>query len=126
MARRDLTVAFLGTVVLFIVIVIFIQQAGSDIGFGPTATADLIAFLPGIVLFAIGMILIGWMRAGLFSFPAITIMGIGLAFLFNGMYTRGMITTIMLEGLTIDQLMMWTVVIAALVGAVVAGLTARR
>jgi len=123
--RRDMIFAIVGSITLLIAVVLFMSEYGTDLGFGATIGTDFITILPGIFCFVVGLLILGTMRASIFSFPAIALIGVGFAFLISELYTLGMITDIMLEGLTIQQLQLWCLVIACLVGALVAGLSRR-
>ena len=123
---RDTTFAIAGTVVLFLAIIFFMLNYAPSLGFSPTSGTDLITILPGIAIFAIGILIIATVRNYLFFFPAITVMGIGFSFLMGELYDLGIVTPIMLEGLSLSQLQLWIVIISALVGACVTGILSRR
>ena len=86
---------------------------------------DFLLILPGLFLFAVGILIISRMR-GLFALPGFTVVGIGLAVLSEEMYDIGIINNAMISNLTIGEFQLLVIAVSFLVGAVVTGITARR
>ena len=110
---------------LVVVVVLFFMYLGVDFGLGATSVSDYIAVVPAFIFLIAGLYLVVKV-GGMFAFPALTMIGVGLALLLTTMHTNGYITLQMMSGLTIQQVSFWTVIIAGLAGAVVAATTAKR
>ena len=121
-SKMDLRIPMIAGLV--VVVVLVFMYLGVDFGFDVSSAKDYIAIIPSFIFLIAGMYLVVKM-GGMYMFPALSVIGIGLAMLLNVMWTNGYITVQMMSGLTIQQIMFWTVVISGLAGAVVAAITAR-
>jgi hypothetical protein len=110
---------------LVVVIVLVFQFIGVDLGFNASSTADYIAVLPAFIFLIAGLYIVVKV-GGMFAFPALTMIGIGVAILLNTMYARGFVTVQMMSGLSIQSIMFWCVIISGMAGAVCAAVTAKR
>jgi hypothetical protein len=110
--------------VLIIMIMVFLY-IGVDFGFNVSSTSDYLAVLPYIFFFVIGLYVIVAI-GGIYMLPAFGILGFGVAGLLKAMFDRGMITPEMMTGLTIDQIMFWTVIIAILFGGILTAMTSKK
>jgi hypothetical protein len=122
-SRMDLKIPMFAG--LIIVIVLFFMYLGVQYGFSVSATADYIAIVPAFIFLGAGMYLVVEI-GGLYAFPALTMIGVGMAILLTTMYDRGFVTVQMMSGMSIVQVSFWCVVIAGLAGIVVASLTSRK
>lgn len=119
----DVRIPLIAGIMIFMVL-IFVY-VGGDFGFSATSAKDYIAIIPSMI-FIIGGLYIVVKIGGMYSFPALSMMGIGLAILLKSMYDNGYITVQMMSGLTIAQIQFWCVIIAGLAGAIVAATTAKK
>jgi hypothetical protein len=110
---------------LLIVMVLVFTYLGVYFGFNVSTTADYIAIIPSFLFILAGLYIVVSV-GGMYSFPALSLIGVGMALLLNVMYTNGYITVQMMSGLTIQQIMFWCVVIGGLAGGIVAAMTSRR
>jgi len=116
--------------VLLIVMFLVFYYTGTDLGFEiiPLDSAtNFITVLPSMLLFIVGLyILIN--IGGLYVIPAFGILGFSMAMLLHAMYDPpiSMITPQMMSGLTIEEIMFWTVVIALIFGGIIAAVTSKR
>ena len=116
--------------VLLIVMFLVFYYTGTDLGFEiiPLDSAtNFITVLPSMLLFIVGLyILIN--IGGLYVIPAFGILGFSMAMLLHEMYDPpiSMITPQMMSGLTIEEIMFWTVVIALIFGGIIAAVTSKR
>ncbi len=104
-------------VVSLIVVFLAMFYFGEDLGFDADMDTDFLRLLPGLAAFVIGMTLFV-ITKGMFAFPALMVVGVGLAHLFGTLDVMGMITTEMKTGLTIAQMQLWIIVIFSLVGGI--------
>jgi len=113
------TTTKVATLILALVIVFLgIFYIGDDVGLGESATTDYIQFVPGLFVTIIG-IGVTWGVRGTINLASMAITGIGFAILLGDMESAGYITSELLAGLTIDQLQIWTIVIASLAGGII-------
>ena len=110
-----------GAVAALLALIAFLVYGGDSLGLETDVETDLIALLPGIGIFVVGMFLVP--QGGLFALPGLGAMGVGLAFLLEEMYNLELISTEMLQGLTIGEVQLWCIVLSLLIGAVVSGVT---
>jgi hypothetical protein len=90
-----------------------------DLGFDTQIASDLMSIVPGIFLFIMGVAIVSTIDAG---HPVIvggfTFLGIGIAFLFQELYTIGIITDAMLNPATILQVEELVIITSAMLGGV--------
>ena len=120
-----LDLRFVFIIAVLIVMIMVFLYIGVDFGFNISSTADYLAVLPYIFFFVIGLYVIVAI-GGIYMLPAFGILGFGVAGLLKAMFDRGMITPEMMTGLTIDQIMFWTVIIAILFGGILTAMTAKK
>ena len=114
-------------VIISTVIIIFLAlyYVGDSVGLEADSFTDFLLIMPGLFFFALGILIIGRM-GGLFALPGFTIVGIGMAVLFEEMYDLGIVNDSMISNLAIGEFQMLVIAVAFLVGAVVTGVTAKR
>ena len=124
----DFRIVFIA--VLLIVMFLAFYYIGTDLGFEivPLDSAtNFITVLPSVLLFIVGLyILIN--IGGLYVIPAFGILGFAMAVLLHAMYDPpiSMITPQMMSGLTIEEIMFWTVIISLIFGGIIAAATSAR
>ena len=121
-SRLDIRIPMI-IAILFVIVLAFMYLP--NYGFDPGAVKDYIAIIPSMLFIIVGLY-ISVKIGGMYSFPAITIIGFGMAIMMNTMYQGGYITVQMLSGLTISQIEYWCVIISGLAGAIVAAATSKR
>jgi hypothetical protein len=94
-------------------------------GSGSTVATNFIQLFPGILVFAVGMIVV-MLTKGIWNVPAMLLTGIGLCVLLGSMDKIGAISAIMLGGLTMNEIYTWVIVLSGLFGAVLAAVTVKR
>jgi len=104
-------------IVSLVVVFLAMFYFADDLGFDADIDTDFLLLLPGLAAFVIGITLFAITR-GMYAFPALMVVGIGLAQLFGTLDTMGMITSQMKAGLTIAQIQLWIIVIFSLVGGI--------
>jgi hypothetical protein len=122
---RGLDIRFIFIIAVLIVMIMVFLYIGVDFGFNVSSTSDYLAILPYLFFFVIGLYIIVSI-GGIYMLPAFGILGFGVAGLLNAMFDQGMITPEMMTGLTIDQIMFWTVLIALMFGGILTALTAKK
>jgi len=120
--RSEAKVVFMIALVLVVFLALFYLD--TELGLPATADTDFLSIMPGLICFAVGGLVVGKM-GGLFALPAFSLIGIGLAILFESMYDLGIVNDAMISNLTISQFQILVIAIAFLVGAVVSGVSAR-
>jgi len=124
----DFRIVFIA--VLLIVMFLTFYYIGTDLGFEivPLDSAtNFITVLPSVFLFIIGLyILIN--IGGLYVIPAFGILGFAMAVLLHAMYDPpiSMITPQMMSGLTIEEIMFWSVIISLIFGGIIAAATSGK
>lgn len=110
---------FLAVLPIVSLVVVFLAMFyfAEDLGFDADMDTDFLQILPGLAAFVIGITLFA-ITKGMFAFPALMVVGMGLAHLFGTLDTMGMITSQMKTGLTIAQIQLWIIVIFSLVGGI--------
>lgn len=121
--KQDMKLVFLVGFVLVVFLTLFYLD--SELGLPDTADTDFLLIMPGLICFAIGALLVGKL-GGLFALPAFSLIGVGLAILFESMYDLGIVNDAMISNLTISQFQILVIAIAFLVGAVVSGVSVKR
>lgn len=121
--KVDMKIAVIIGSVIFIFLALY--YAGDAIGLEATAETDFLQILPGLFIFAVGILLVGRLH-GLFALPAFTVVGIGIAVLSEEMYDLGILNDQMISHLTIGQFQILVIAVSFLIGAVVTGVTSRR
>lgn len=116
-------IAILPIVSLFVVFIAMFYFA-EDLGFDADMDTDFLLLLPGLAAFVIGIALLT-VTKGTFAFPAMMVIGLGLAYLFGTLDTMDMLTTELKAGLTIEQIQLWIIVIFSLVGGIVNAVSLR-
>ena len=104
-------------IVSLVVVFLAMFYFADDLGFDADIDTDFLLLLPGLAAFVIGITLFAITR-GMYAFPALMVVGVGLAQLFGTLDTMGMITSQMKAGLTIAQIQLWIIVIFSLVGGI--------
>jgi len=104
-------------IVSLVIVFLAMFYFAEDLGFDTDIETDFLLLLPGLAGFVIGMTLFA-ITKGMFAFPALMVVGLGLAHLFGTLDTMGMITAQMKTGLTIAQIQLWIIVIFSLVGGI--------
>jgi hypothetical protein len=122
---RSLDIRFILIIAILIVMVMAFLYLGVNFGFNISSTADYLAVFPYLFFFIIGLYIIVSI-GGMYMLPAFGILGFGVAGLLKAMYDRGMITPEMMTGLSIDQIMFWTVLIALIFGGILTALTSKK
>jgi len=122
MKKADLKIVMM--VISFVVIIIFLMSYGDRIGLEADVELDFLQLFPGLFAILVGFGIVARTR-GTFAFPGLFAVGLGFAYTFEVMYDMGLITTIMLSGLTIGELQLWVIVIATIMGGIVTALTWR-
>lgn len=112
-------------IVSLVVVFLAMFYFAEDLGFDADMDTDFLQILPGLAAFVIGITLFAITR-GMFAFPALMVVGMGLAHLFGTLDTMGMITAQMKTGLTIAQIQLWIIVIFSLVGGIANAVAYRR
>lgn len=116
--------------ILLIVMFMTFYYIGTDLGFEIIpldAATNFITVLPSVFLFIVGLyVLIN--IGGLYVIPAFGILGFAMAVLLHAMYDPpiSMITAQMMSGLTIEEIMFWTVIISLIFGGIIAAATSRK
>jgi len=87
---------------LIIFMVLVFVYVGPDFGFGATSANDYIMLIPSLLFIIAGLYLVVRI-GGMYSFPALSMMGIGMSILLKSMYDNGYITVQMMSGLTISK-----------------------
>ena len=121
---KRMDVQIVAIAVLFVVMVMFLMVSKDTLRLPPTIDEDFIRLLPGIVVVVLGLYLTATTR-NYFSIASMFAVGIALAFLVGEMDDLGMVTVDMLNGLTVDQLQLWIVVVSTILGGVVGVSTSR-
>lgn len=121
----DTRFIFIIAVLIVMAMVFFYLGVPIPFGFNVSSTADYLAVLPYLFFFIIGLYIIVSI-GGIYMLPAFGILGFGVAGLLKAMYDRGMITPEMMTGLSIDQIMFWTVLIALIFGGILTALTSKK
>lgn len=126
----DFRIVFI--MMLLVVMVLAFYYLGTDLGFeldplNPVTVSQFLAVLPSIFFFIIGLYIIVNI-GGLYVIPAFGVLGFGMAVLLRAMYLPplSMITPNMMSGLSIESIMMWTVVISLLFGGIIGAATSKR
>ena len=126
----DFKIVFI--MMLLVVMVLAFYYLGTDLGFefdplNPVTVSQFLAVLPSIFFFIIGLYIIVNI-GGLYVIPAFGVLGFGLAVLLKAMYDPplSMITPNMMSGLSIQSIMLWTVVISLLFGGIIGAATSKR
>jgi hypothetical protein len=124
----DLRILFIFALLILIVLAFF--YLGFDFGFEvipEDATTNFITVLPSLFFFIIGVYMLVSI-GGMYVLPAFGILGFGMAILLHAMYDPpiSMITPQMMSGLTIEEIMFWTVIIALIFGGIIAATTSKR
>ena len=126
----DMRIAII--MVLLVVMVLAFYYLGIDLGFefdplNPVTVSQFLAVLPSIFFWIIGLYIIVNI-GGLYVIPAFGILGFGMAVLLKAMYDPpiSMITAQMMSGLSIQSIMLWTVVIALLFGGIIGAATSKN
>lgn len=109
---------------LFVIVLVF-SYLGVGFGFDASTTKDYIAIIPSFLFILAGLYIVVKI-SGMYSFPAMTMIGFGFAILLQTMYSNGYITPAMTSGLTISQISFWVIVISGLSGGIIASVTAKR
>jgi hypothetical protein len=122
---EKLDVRFIFIIAVLIVMVMAFMYLGVDFGFNVSSANDYLAVLPYLFFFIIGLYIIVSI-GGIYMLPAFGILGFGIAGLLREMWVRGMITPEMMTGLSIDQIMFWTVIIALIFGGILTAITSKR
>jgi hypothetical protein len=122
---RALDIRFILIIAVLIVMVMAFLYLGVGFGFNVSSTADYLAVLPYLFFFIIGLYIIVSI-GGIYLLPAFGILGFGVAGLLREMWVRGFITPEMMTGLSIDQIQLWTVIIALIFGGILTALTAKK
>lgn len=120
-----LDIRFIFIIAVLIVMIMVFLYIGVDFGFNATSTSDYLAVLPYLFFFIIGLYIIVSI-GGIYMLPAFGILGFGVAGLLREMWVLGMITVEMMTGLSIDDIMFWTVLIALIFGGILTALTAKK
>lgn len=118
-------IRFILIIALLIVIVMAFLYLGVDLGFNAMATSDFLNVLPYLFFFILGLYIIITI-GGMYMLPAFGILGFGLAGLLREMWVLGMVTPEMMTGLTIEEIMFWTVLISLIFGGVLTAITSKR
>jgi hypothetical protein len=116
--------------VLLIVMFLVFFYLGTDLGFEiiPLDSAsNFVTVLPSLFLFIVGLYILTSI-GGLYVIPAFGILGFAMAVLLHAMYDPpiSMITAQMMSGLTIEEIMFWTVVISLIFGGIIAAVTSKK
>jgi hypothetical protein len=122
---KGIDIRFIIIIALLVVIVMAFLYLGVDLGFDATSTASFLAVLPYLFFFVIGLYIIINI-GGVYMLPAFGILGFGLAGMLNAMYDLGMVTTEMMTGLSIEEIMFWTVLISLIFGGILVAVTSKR
>ena len=123
MARRRISMfSIVGVTALGMGIFVFLYFFAPTIGFSATLATNFVQLFPGILVFGIGMIVVVLAR-GIYAVPAMLLTGVGLCVLLNSLDQAGAISTIMLGGLTMNEIYLWTIVLSGLFGGILAALT---
>lgn len=120
-----LDVRFIFIIAVLIVMVMAFMYLGTDFGFNATSTADYLGVLPYLFFIIIGLYIIVSI-GGIYMIPAFGILGFGVAGLIREMWLLGMVTVQMMSGLTIDDIMFWTVLISLVFGGLITALTSKK
>jgi len=118
-------IRFILIMALLIVIVMAFLYLGVDLGFNAMATSDFLNVLPYLFFFILGLYIIITI-GGMYMLPAFGILGFGLAGLLREMWVLGMVTPEMMTGLTIEEIMFWTVLISLIFGGVLTAITSKK
>lgn len=119
----DLRIPIIASTAIFLVLIF--MYIGPSFGFSATATVDFISLIPTLIFLVAGLYMVVRL-GGVFLFPALSIIGFGLALLLKALDEAGYLTVAMKSGLSTPQLMFLTVVIAAMFGGLAAAFTAKR
>lgn len=109
---------------LILVVVLFFLYMAPSFGFDVTTTNDYVSLIPSF-LFLIAGLYIVLAIGGMYSFPALSMVGVGMALLLKAMWDHGYITVQMMSGLSIAQIQFWCVIIGGLAGVLVSAATAK-
>ena len=113
-------------VTAFIVIIMFINMAGTSIGL-PADTSDKLLFaLPGIVVFFIGVITLAMTGVSVFALPGFSALGIGIDILLGAVQTHGIYPIEQVAGASIAQTQWIIVIFCALIGGIIAAMSRGR
>ena len=118
--RDELKYAIVGA--LLIAIVGALVVGGEELGISTDMTNEFIQTIPGLFVFVVGVMIITQVE-GVFLLPGVIVVGLGIAVLMGTMDDMGYITTQMKSGLTIEQIQIWTMVIATIAGGLASALT---
>jgi len=121
--KIDLNIAIIIGSVIFIFLALY--YVGDTIGLETTSHTDFLQIVPGLFIFAVGILVMGRM-GGLFALPGFTVVGIGIAVLSEEMYDLGILNDQMISYLTIGEFQILVIAVSFLIGAVVTGVTVRR
>jgi len=121
--KIDLNIAIIIASVVFIFLALY--YAGDVIGLETTSHTDFLQIVPGLFIFAVGILVVGRM-GGLFALPGFTVVGIGIAVLCEEMYDLGILNDQMMSNLTIGEFQILVIAVSFLIGGVVTGVTVKR
>lgn len=111
-------------VVGVLAIVIFLIFAGESLGLPSDTPTQLSAVLPGMIIFFVGVVVIGTQGLSVFAFPGFLGIGIGLALLMGEMNTANIvIPSVAKGGLTLEQMQYFVIIVCGLFGAGIAGMS---
>jgi len=122
--RISLDTVIVVVAVLFIFLALY--YAGDVVGLEADVFTDFLLIAPGLVLFGVGVLILVGTRKGIFALPGFTVLGIGLAVLSEEMYDLGILNDAMVSYLTIGEFQLLVIGVSFMIGAIAAGISARR
>ena len=122
--RISLDTVIVVVAVLFIFLALY--YAGDVVGLEADVFTDFLLIAPGLVLFGVGVLILVGTRKGIFALPGFTVLGIGLAVLSEEMYELGILNDAMISYLTIGEFQLLVIGVSFMIGAIAAGISARR
>ena len=122
---KNSTFKIVAAITAFLAIIIFIMYAGTEVGLPVNTNEKIIAVMPGILVFFIGVGILVKTGASVFALPGFSALGIGLAILLGTLQNSGIYPVANVIGASLAQVQWLTIVMCSLVGGAIAAISRR-
>jgi hypothetical protein len=123
---KSSTLKIVIAITAFIVIIMFINMAGTSIGLPANTSDQLLYALPGIVVFFLGVITLVMTGVSVFALPGFSALGIGIDILLGAVQTHNIYPIEQIGGASIAQTQWIIVIFCALIGGIIAAMSRGR
>lgn len=117
---KNSTFKIVAAITAFLVIVMFLNYAGTLIGLPANTTTQILYAMPGIVIFFIGAGIIFSTGISIFALPGFSALGIGLAILLGAVQIHNIYPVEQIGGATIAQVQWIVIILTSVVGGIIA------